>query len=300
VEEGFAPVLAGNPDIDALHTVALKRFKKEKSPALLTETIGKLRALGPFDHIIDLQGLLKSALIARLLGRNVHGFDRRSLREGAAAFFYRHGYAVSYNQNVILRGAKLVSRSLGLNIGEAQLLQKHPFLFTDDASRAAVSGYTDGDVPLVLVMVGASWPSKIYPADRMAEAIGKLGRPVLLIWGSEPEKAIAAQIAALTPLATAARPLKLKELIALVEKADLVIGGDTGPVHMAWALNRPSVTIFGPTPSFRNTLQTPINRVLDTSKPIDPSNLDRYDFSIREIDPDRIAELAQTLLKERP
>ena len=296
VEEGFASVLAGNPDIAAVHSVFLKRAKKEKSFTLLKALHTKLRTLGTFDHIIDMQGLFKSAIMARLIGKNVCGFDKDSMREGMAAWFYRHTHTISYDKNVILRGAELVSKCLELTIDVAALENKAPFLFADETARASVKEYADPKNPPVLVMVGASWPSKIYPAEQMAKVIGLLGREVLVIWGSESEKAIADEIAAATSFARVVRKLSLPELIALVEASALVIGGDTGPVHMAWALNRPSVTIFGPTPSFRNTLTTPVNVTIDTGKPIDPSNLDRHDFSIGEIDPGRIAQAAKNLL----
>ena len=296
VEEGFAPVLAGNPHIDAVHTIFLKRAKKEKSLSLLKALYSKLGSLGEFDHIIDMQGLFKSAIMARLIGKNVCGFDRDSMREGMAAWFYRHTHRISYDMNVILRGAELVSKCLGVTIDETALQGKAPFLYTDEKARASVREYVDAQNPTILVMVGASWPSKIYPAEQMARVIEMLGREVLVVWGSEGEKVIADTIAAATPLARAVRRLTLPELIALVEASALVIGGDTGPVHMAWALNRPSVTIFGPTPSFRNTLTTLINVTVDTGKVIDPSNLDRHDFSIGKIDPVRIAEAAKTLL----
>lgn len=298
VEEGFAPVLAGNPHIDAVHTVFLKRAKKEKSFALLKALYTKLKSLGEYDHIIDMQGLFKSAIMSRFIGKNVCGFDKDSMREGVAALLYRRTHTISYDRNVILRGAELVSKCLDMEIDEPALQGKAPFLFTDDLSRQAVGEYAGGRTPPVLVMVGASWPSKIYPAKQMADVIELLGRDVLVVWGSESEKTIAEAIAAATPLAKVVRKLSLSELIALVEKAALVIGGDTGPVHMAWALNRPSVTIFGPTPSFRNTLTTPVNVTVDTGKPVDPSNLDRHDFSIGEIDPTRIAEAAKRLLKD--
>jgi len=221
------------------------------------------------------------------------------MREGAAAFFYRHTYAVSYDRNVILRGADLVSGSLDLRINESDLAAKKPFLFTNDDAKISVSEYTKRDKPLILVMVGASWASKIYPAELMAQVINELGHGALVIWGSEGEKAMAETILSLSPSARMAKKLTLPELIAVVEKADMVIGGDTGPVHMAWALNRPSVTVFGPTPSFRNTLTTGINEVVDTGKPVDPSNLDRHDMSIREIAPETIVSVAKSLLEKK-
>jgi len=77
----------------------------------------------------------------------------------------------------------------------------------------------------------------------------------------------------------------------------LVIGGDTGPTHMAWALNIPSITIFGNTPQYRNTFITPINRVVKSHTRVNALKLDKSDFSIQEIDPQEVIALAKELLK---
>jgi heptosyltransferase-1 len=89
--------------------------------------------------------------------------------------------------------------------------------------------------------------------------------------------------------------LDLNSLKALIAKADLLIGNDTGPTHMAWALNRPSITIFGPTP-VRMTYQTNINKVVKSASIVNPLKLNRLDNSIQEIDENEIIELAKALL----
>jgi heptosyltransferase-1 len=76
----------------------------------------------------------------------------------------------------------------------------------------------------------------------------------------------------------------------------LVIGGDTGPTHCAWALNVPSITIFGNTPEYRNTWISDINRVVKSSSNVDPLRLDASDFSIREIPVQAILEQTKDLL----
>jgi len=289
VEEAFAPLLSGNPDIRNVHTVTLKRLKKGKKLAVLAENYRKLRSLGDYDVVIDMQGLIKSAIVSRLIGSNVCGFDKNSTREGVASLFYRKKFAVDYDMNVIKRGAALVSKSLGLKISDEDLQQKQAFLYGEGEAEKKDE---------IIVMVGASWPSKIYPAEQMAQMIETLEKEVLLVWGSETERQLAETIAQKTKLAAVAPKFTIGELISRVKASALVIGGDTGPVHMAWAQNRPSLTIFGPTPSFRNTLTTPVNRVIDTGKKIDPSSLDRNDFSIREIDPKKVAALVLEILKE--
>jgi heptosyltransferase-1 len=88
----------------------------------------------------------------------------------------------------------------------------------------------------------------------------------------------------------------LNGLKALIANADLLIGNDTGPTHMAWALNRPSITIFGPTP-IRMAYQTGINKVVKSPSIVNPYKLSRQDNSIKDIDEIEIIELAKTLLR---
>jgi len=90
--------------------------------------------------------------------------------------------------------------------------------------------------------------------------------------------------------------LDLNSLKALISKADLLIGNDTGPTHMAWALNRPSITIFGPTPT-RMAYQTDINKVVKSASIVNSYKLNRQDYSIKDIDENEIIALAKTLLR---
>jgi heptosyltransferase-1 len=75
----------------------------------------------------------------------------------------------------------------------------------------------------------------------------------------------------------------------------LLIGNDTGPTHMAWALNKPSITIFGPTP-VRMAFQTPINQVIKSPSLVNPFKLNKQDDSIKDIDENEIIKLANILL----
>jgi heptosyltransferase-1 len=84
----------------------------------------------------------------------------------------------------------------------------------------------------------------------------------------------------------------------LIARADLLIGNDTGPTHMAWALNRPSITIFGPTPVSR-VYQTDINRVVKSTSTVNPYKLNKNDFSIREIGEQEIIQQTAPLLERQ-
>ena len=91
--------------------------------------------------------------------------------------------------------------------------------------------------------------------------------------------------------------LSLSELKKLISIASLVIGGDTGPTHLAWAMNKPSITLFGCTPIERNCYQTNQNFAMKGSSKVDPYKIDKNDFSINEIDPDEIVELIKERIK---
>ena len=91
--------------------------------------------------------------------------------------------------------------------------------------------------------------------------------------------------------------LSIESLVALFDEVDLVIGPDTGPTHIAWALNVPSITLFGPTPGYRNTYQTKINKVIESKSKVNPSKINKSDFSIKDIEVNDIVKISHQLLK---
>ena len=84
----------------------------------------------------------------------------------------------------------------------------------------------------------------------------------------------------------------------MISQVDLVIGPDTGPTHMAWALDKSSVTLFGSTPGYRNAFTTKINRIIESKSEVNPYKIDKNDNSIRDIDVNEIVQVAQELLDQ--
>ncbi len=299
VEEAFVPLLEYNPHIDAILPVNLKRLKKERMT--LFDEVKKVRtyAANRYDLVIDAQGLFKSALVTRLLGINRTGFDKDSIREKGAALLYNRHIAVPYETNVVERNLQLLLGALNVSQKDipelAELEAMEPFLFFSEEDRHMAKSFMDTAMHNLIWIVGSSWESKVYPKERFAESIGALKANHLLVWGSEAEHERARYIAEQTG-AKVLPKLSLNELKAVIASADLVIGGDSGPTHMAWALKRPSITLFGPTPSFRNTVETAINRVLDCGKRVDPLRLDKTDRCIGNIAPAEVVTLAKELL----
>ena len=294
VEEVFSDLLANNPDIGRILPVRLKALKKCRS--CLFSEIRKIReyAKNSYDIVIDLQGLIKSGVISRMLGFAA-GFDRNSIREKAASFFYRKSFYVPYEENVIYRNMKLVNSALGIDVKMDMLANKAPFLFFEESERDKTAPFLHKEHKNIVYILGSSWKSKIYPKEKLVGVIEKLGENALLAWGNEEERESALFVANHSD-ASILPKLTLGELKALISQADLVIGGDSGPTHFAWALNVPSITLYGPTPSQRNTLEGKYTKVLSSSSAVDPLKLDKNDFSISEIEPERIAELGIELL----
>ena len=306
VEQRYAEILANNPDINNILTVNLKALKTNKSGFIRQfKKIIKF-ADNNYDLVIDAQGLIKSAVIAKLIGRGLNrqparakkriaGFDANSAREKAASWFYGIKVACSYAANTIDRNAMILSRPIGFDITAAQILNKQPFLFFNNEDPQIDDFLAKERLNIVLV-IGSTWESRNYPAERFVKIAVALQQNCLVVWGSDQEKATADWMAAQTDYVKVMPKLDLNSLKALIAKADLLIGNDTGPTHMAWALNRPSITIFGPTPVSR-VYQTAINKVVKSASSVNPHRLNKLDYSIRDIDEQLIIQQARLLLR---
>lgn len=294
VEERFAELLRHNPDINRILTVNLKALKKNKQ-ALWAE-IKKVHGYAEqhYDLVIDAQGLLKSAVTATLLGKQRAGFDRDSIRESLASCFYRRKVSCPYDANTIDRNAKVIAEPLDIQISPEQILNKQAFLYFSQPS-LDLSSYIDPKQSTVLYVIGSTWPSRNYPKENFLAVIEQLKRPSLILWGSPAERETAEWLAGNSCYAKLLPALDLNSLKALMSQVALVIGNDTGPTHMAWGLNRPSITLFGPTPVSR-VYQTPINKVLKSPSLVNPFKLNKQDFSIQNIQPDAVVAIAENLL----
>ncbi len=288
-EEVFSPLLSLLPELSAFHTINLKRVKKEKNLQLLNVTIKKLKALNDFDIIIDMQGLIKSAIVSRIIGKNTHGFDKYSTRESLAALFYNSTSHIPYESNVIKRNAFVVSDALGFEINDKMILNKKAIF-------SIMKEYTlPNDKKNIAFVIGASWASKIYPKELVVELCNTLKENAYIIWGSEEEKKNAQWIVNNSSYASLAPSLELRELVAYISAMDLLIGNDTGPTHIAWAQNIPSITLLGPT-STRMIYETPINIGLKSPSDVNILKIDKNDFSIKEIKSETIINRAKELL----
>ncbi len=294
VEERFAEILDNNPDIDHILTVNLKSLKTNKAGIFQQFKAVRKYAQNGYDLVIDAQGLIKSAVTAKLLGKRIAGFDTASIREKAAAWFYDVKVACEYDTNTIDRNALVMSKPLGINITTEQILNKKPFLFFTNEDQRIYDFFKNNMLNIVLV-IGSTWESRNYQADKFVKIAIALQQNCLVVWGNDQERKKAEWMSMQSDTIKVMPRLDLNSLKALIAHADLVIGNDTGPTHMAWALNKPSITIFGPTPVSR-VYQTGINKVVKSASIVNPYKLDKQDYSIRDIDENEIIELAKSLL----
>jgi len=292
IEQSFAPVLKGNPHIDNVLPVHLKGIKKDKKNVFEQIKLLKSYAKNNYDLVIDAQGLIKSAISAKLLAKHRAGFSKDSIRERLASIFYTHKVKIAYDANTIDRNAKVMSEPLGIEITQQMILDKEPFLFYE---RDDVLNQLSDEKKNVIFIIGSTWESRNYPKEKFVQIANALEENILIAWGSDVEKEDAQWMVSQSSWVTVLPKINLNGLKAIIGESDLLIGNDTGPTHMAWGLNIPSITIFGPTPTNR-VYETSINKVITSNSEVNHYKLNKNDFSIREIEPEVITVMAKELL----
>tara|TARA_B100000787_G_scaffold141891_1_gene111084 strand:+ start:560 stop:1558 length:999 start_codon:yes stop_codon:yes gene_type:complete len=295
VEDSYRELLEFHPDIKNIHVVNLKNLKKKKSVFLLIAELSKLRKIGYYDLVIDMQGLIKSALISRLIPSTVTlGFDKASIRESMASIFYNKKFNFSYEKNIVERNLELVKFALGLNYVPKDIKQKVPFLIS---RKKYQTPNILNNKKNILIIPGASLEAKIYPATQFSHLINELNGNIIVVWGSYAEKKIADEIKVLCPHIKVVEKLTIDSLVSLISQVDLVIGSDTGPTHMAWGLNIPSITLYGLTPGYRNSYTTITNRIIESNSKVNPLKINKNDFSIKDIAVNDIVKISNELLR---
>ena len=254
---------------------------------------------GQFDIIIDLQGLLKSALVSRSLGKNIFGFDRFSTKEGLASIFYTHKYSCNYDKNIILRNLELCSFALNFSFDEKEILAKEPCFLKNSRIPSDESRISNKNSRIpnrkILIAPFASESSKCYAHFASVIKGAKEFAQCFLIAGSEIEREKAAKLA--SSGATLLAPLDLAQILEFMDTCDLIIGNDSGITHLAWAQNYATITLFGNRSGARNAFATPKNLIIQATPKheIDAFHIDKSDFCINDIDPAQIIAKAKGL-----
>jgi lipopolysaccharide heptosyltransferase I len=204
-----------------------------------------------YDAVIDLQGLLKSALLARVTGSSRRiGFPRAHLREPMARVFYTDTPDPGSSPHVIFKNLALLA-PLGVRAPRLEFpLDLPPSAAADEVASGA------GDDGYALINPGAAWPNKRWPAERFGAVAAsireRLGISLVVLWGPGEESLASAVVTAAGGAARMAPATTVTDLFALATRARLMVSGDTGPLHIAAAVGTPIVALFGPTRPERN------------------------------------------------
>ncbi|MDU9767676.1 lipopolysaccharide heptosyltransferase I [Helicobacter pylori] len=299
VDERFGAILEHSPYIDKLHPIALKSALKTFNPLKIFKLFKNLRAY-EYDIIIDMQGLVKSALITQMLkAPKKVGFDYASAREGLSAFFYSQKVSIAYDEPVLKRNFTLLFHALNLpkkEISEGLSSRAKVFSYQDSPKINALNW--NQNKPKILFVLETSKINKTYPTERFKElALALENFQICLLWHADEHKATTLYHALKHQRNVLLLPkLTLNEVKALLFKMDVIIGGDTGITHLAWALQKPSITLYGNTPMERFKLESPINVSLTGNS---NANYHKKDFSIQNIEPKKIKECVLNILKEK-
>jgi heptosyltransferase-1 len=249
VEPAFAEVAGWHAAVAKVIPVPLRAHKKIwwKLPALLRGLRRQLRA-EQYDIVLDAQGLLKSALLARLAGVEVFGFHADSAREPLAARLYRKTAKVPDGLHVIDKNRQLVARLFDTDIS-----QPADFGLDKFRHRLMQAALPEGITvqPYIVLLHGTTWNSKYWPEASWAELIALLARQgvrCLLPWGNEDERLRAQRLqAAGGEYAQVLPKLTLGELMCVLLHARAFVSVESGIGHLAAALDIPGLMLHGPT-----------------------------------------------------
>jgi heptosyltransferase-1 len=282
VDARYRAVLDLVPVLDHRVSVDSRAWSGAKAPFTVIRELRRAR----YEIAFDLQGLIKSAALARLSGASrVVGYTTKHLREPAARLFYteqvnphvdeveeeddaeasgRGGYrapalatvARARTTSVLHMVDRSVAalRAIGINRPELRFPLDEPPSPAPACTRQLLGLWPDE--PFALINPGAAWPNKRWPAERFGalarEVRARHGLKSAVLWGPE-EETLAAQVAAASDGAAEMAPLtSVADMIALARAARLLISGDTGPIHLAAAVGTAVVGIYGPTDPRRN------------------------------------------------
>jgi len=242
VEESFADIPKLHPAISQVYTVAVRRWRKQLFSKKTWQEMADFKhqiAQKSYDCVIDTQGLLKSAVISRLAQGVKCGFDRHSVREPIASYFYNQLFSVARGQHAVERNRALVASACDYQ----------------QPNNAPIYGITTENLtadltlpqPFIVGLHGTSKESKLWPTDHwitLAKKLSEQNCHLVLPWGSQAEQQRAHDIAINLNNVIVLPKQSIMQLSTIISRAWVAVGVDTGLSHLSAALNIPTVAIY--------------------------------------------------------
>jgi heptosyltransferase-1 len=238
VEEAYQDIVGMHPGVHRAIPVALRRWRGNVlKPAHWREFAQYRRALSGvrYDCVIDTQGLIKSALLARAASGVRHGYAGASAREPLATKFYDVTHVVARDLHAVLRNRRLAAQAL-----------KYEVPATLNYGIAAPAGPRQPG-PYCVLLHATSRADKLWPEtawERLGAELARQGYGLMLPWGDSAERARSERLARALPAAVVPQALDIPAMASLLAGAHAVIGVDTGLTHLAAALDRPVVALY--------------------------------------------------------
>ena len=227
-----------------------RAVKRGRARQRFRETMRELRHIR-YDAAIDLQGLLKSAMLARSIrARRTIGFPRKHLREPLARLFYTDAPDPGDATHVIYKNLSLLAP---LQVTDRRV--RFPLEIPRTATSQQIINRFEGH-DYTLINPGAAWPNKRWPPARFGAVAALIAREFgwrsLVLWGPGEQELAHEVVATSGGAAEISPPTTITDLFGVARTARLMISGDTGPLHIAGAVNTPIVALYGPTRPERN------------------------------------------------
>ena len=246
VEEGFAQIPSWHSAVDRVIPVAIRRWRKAWFSAPIKAERKAFRdavRLQQYDAIIDAQGLVKSAALVTRLARGIkHGMDWSTAREPLASLFYNRKHHIAKQQHAVERTRELFAKSLGYVKPQSQgdyAIAQH-----------FVKQQTSNSQPYAVFLHASTRDDKHWTEAHWRDLITliqKTGIRIKLPWGAAHEEERARRIAKGFDNVDVLPRMSLEEIARILAGAEFVVSVDTGLSHLTAALNRPNVTLYGPT-----------------------------------------------------
>lgn len=240
VDEQYVPLLAMQPAVDRVIPIALRRWRRSPLSAATWREFGAFRRTlrdHEYDAIVETQGLLKSALVAKLARGPIHGFGRGTARDPLASRLYDATVEFPPEAHKIFRYRSVAARAIGYAVAPE----------IDYGIAPRVPPPQIASECYCIAFHATARAAKLWPDANWTELVRRLGRAgyaCILPWGSGEERARSERLAAGNPAAIVPPRFALDDMSALIARAEFVVSVDTGLMHLAAALSRPVVGIF--------------------------------------------------------